>query len=149
MKHRRVLKLALTRTRALKHAEWSDKLEESVTAAALCAHLDNDAVRAHVDDTTAELLSETDDAAHVVALDAQSLGRAQRRGCLRSGVRGSRGLSLVCRSFGENLRGDSAAWTELRLFKVLGSKDRDLAEHQLALDHLGLRVVQHGPDGDL
>lgn len=35
------------------------------------------------------------------------------------------------------------------VFKVLGAEDRDLGEDELALDRLGARVVEDGPDGDL
>lgn len=35
-----------------------------------------------------------------------------------------------------------------QLFKVLGAKDVDLGEEQLALDERGIGVVQHSPDGD-
>lgn len=86
-----------TASRALENAKWPDELEERVAAGGLCAHLDNDAGTADVDDTAVELLGERNDAAHVVVAHAQGFGGRHWRGS------GGRLLHTLCADGGSSI----------------------------------------------
>ena len=159
--------MQLTGPRRLQQAKRLEERQERLDALRLPAHLHNNAVLAHVHDLPAKLLRERLDRLQVVALQPEGLARGERRRGL--GLRGvlevlrEDGLALELGVYGLrlglNLRlglglGLDAARLVRRaaeelLFQVLGAKNRDFGEEELALDAVRVRVVEYGPYGDL
>ena len=159
--------MQLTSPRRLQQAKRLEERQERLDALRLPAHLHNNAVLAHVHDLPAKLLRERFDRLQVVALQPEGLARGERRRglglrgvlevlredglALELGVHGLRlGLNLNLRlGLGLDAARLVRRAAEELLFQVLGTEDGDFGEEELALDAVGVGVVENSPNGDL
>lgn len=125
----------------LEHAERAEEHDEIVDPRRLGAEFDDAGVCRDVAHLAAKVLGEVGDGGEMLVFLSQGLARGE--------VHRVEGFRLgVGRGVLRRLAGQFLPVVCEQLVEVFGSEETDLGEQELALDDLGVGVVEDGPDRD-